>query len=84
MVKGELKTSVERVRTSSMSPFMSGMSQGGLPTMMEEVASGPYWEEQTGEKKGLIFKREQTKRMTVAGLRCTVCGFIELYARKKK
>ncbi len=75
---------MERVRTSSMSPFMMGTPQSGLPSMTEEIASGPYWEEQTGEKKGLIFKREKTKRLGVAGLRCTVCGFIELYVREKK
>lgn len=83
MVKGELKTSFERLGTSSMSPYMSGMPTGGLPSMVEEVASGPYWEERTGEKKGFIFKREETRRMAVAGLRCTICGFIELYAREK-
>ena len=83
MVKGELKTRMERLGTSAMSPFAPGMSMSGLPAMLEDSVGDLSWEEKTGEKKGFIFKREETRSMSVAGLRCTVCGYIELYAREK-
>jgi len=56
---------------------------GGISSVEETTGGRIRWEERTGEKKGFIFKREETKRMAVAGLRCTVCGFIELYAHEK-
>ena len=83
MVRGELKTVTERRGTQPMSPLISGMSMGTMPRMVEEVAISPHWEEGTGEKKGFIIKREKTRKLTVEGFRCTLCGFIELYAREK-
>jgi len=56
---------------------------GGISSVGEVTGGRLYWEERTGEKKGFIFKRDETRRMSVAGLRCTVCGFIELYAPEK-
>ena len=43
------------------------------------VGEGPYWREKTGQKKGLLVKRDETRTLKIAGLRCVNCGFIELY-----
>jgi len=66
-----------------VSPFMPGAFMGGISSIEELTGGKIYWEERTGEKTGFIFKRDETRTMTVAGLRCTICGFIELYAHEK-
>ena len=40
-------------------------------------------EEKTGERKGTFFKRDETKKIAVSGFRCTLCGYVELYAKEK-
>ena len=49
--------------------------------MPDEDQEKLEWEEKTGEKRGTLFKRDETKKLGVSGYRCTLCGFIELYAR---
>lgn len=83
MVMGEVKFIVEQMGTRSTSPFSTGLPMGGLPNVVETVASQPYWEEKTGEKTGFIFKREGKRRMGLAGHRCTICNYIELFAQEK-
>ncbi len=83
MMKGEVKFSAEQLSTRAPSPFSTGIPMGGLPSVMETVESRPYWEERTGEKTGFIFKRDEKRRMTVEGYRCTLCNFIELYAQER-
>lgn len=83
MVRGEVKTSGERMSTQSMSPFSTGLPTGGLTNVVENVEGRSYWEEKTGEKAGFIFKREGKKRMGLAGYRCTLCNYVELYAQEK-
>jgi len=84
MVQGGISVPIEKMNVPPMGPMTPGFMHQGLPPGIETFTTAPMWEEKTGEKKGFIFKREETRRMTVAGLRCTVCGFIELYAREKK
>lgn len=83
MVRGRLRIEEESVGSSTMSPYMPGLSMGPLPTMTEHAVSGPFWEEKTGEKSGFIFKREGRRRLKLEGLRCALCGYIELYAREE-
>jgi hypothetical protein len=66
-----------------MRSFMPDAFMGGFGSMEELTGGRVLWEERTGEKKGLIFKRDETRRMTVAGLRCTLCGYVELYVQEK-
>ena len=80
---GALNIPVERSTARPVSPFMPGTFMGGISPVAEVTAERLYWEERTGEKKGVIFKRDETRKMKVAGLRCTLCGFIELYAHEK-
>jgi predicted nucleic-acid-binding Zn-ribbon protein len=82
MVPGEIKISGERL-SQSMSPFSGGLPTQGLPNIVETIESRSYWEEKTGEKTGFIFKREETRQMKLAGFRCTLCNYIELYTREK-
>ncbi|MBS7652469.1 hypothetical protein KEJ13_04990 [Candidatus Bathyarchaeota archaeon] len=83
MRRGELQIPIERLHPQSISPYSSGALFGGMPTFEEVNVGKPYWEERTGEKKGVIFKREEAKRLTISGFRCTRCGYIELYAQDK-
>jgi predicted nucleic-acid-binding Zn-ribbon protein len=84
MRRGEIQIPIERLRSQPISPYTSGMFFGGMPTLEEETVGRPYWEERTGEKKGVIFKREEAKRLTISGFRCTRCGYIELYAQERR
>ena len=83
MVRGEVKFIVEQMGTRPMSPFSTGLPMETLPNIMEMVESRPHWEEKTGEKTGFIIKREGKRRMTLIGYRCTLCNYIELFAREK-
>jgi len=82
MREGELFITV----TSGDGQFMSSPLERtptgsfGMPVMV--TGEGPFWRERTGEKKGWVVKREMTQTLKISGLRCTGCGYIELYARK--
>ncbi len=84
---GEMKRGRVRYTTEqTMSQPMTGMADfgmQGLRGMSQSVTSSVFWEEKTGAKTGLIFKRDETKRMEIHGLRCTICGYVELYARER-
>jgi len=55
----------------------------GIPAAGPMVTGeGPFWRERTGQKKGWLLKREETQTLKISGLRCTGCGYIELYTRK--
>ena len=86
MRKGILNVHALSQRSQAMSPFTPGSymgGMGGIPSMPDEVQEKLVWEEKTGERKGTIFKRDETKQLSVTGYRCTLCGFMELYAREK-
>jgi hypothetical protein len=79
MKAGEVKFEVETPNSSSGSPFLGGgMPQ--IPGMTERTTSTPYWEEKTGRKTGFIIKTDEKATIPLTGLRCTSCGFLELYA----
>ena len=84
MREGELFINVT---SSSGSPIIRQDSfsfpTGSIPNASTEViGEGPFWRERTGEKKGWLIKREETQILNISGLRCTNCGYIELYALK--
>jgi len=64
----------------SSSYGMLGMPGVGMPSgeMSEEKVQ---WREKTGQRKGWLIKRDETKTLKISGLRCVECGYIELYAR---
>jgi len=80
MVEGRLTVPIERMSSSAVSPFTPGFDMGGIPRIAEAISTSPRWEEKTGKKTGLIFKRDETRKMMMAGRRCTLCNYIELYA----
>jgi hypothetical protein len=60
---------------------MSAMERpmGSFIAPPEVSGKGPFWRERTGRKKGLLFKRDETKEFKISGLRCTECGYVELF-----
>jgi len=83
MRRGTLQVPIERMSSQPMRPFMPDTFMGGIAPVEELTGGKIRWEERTGEKTGFIIKRDKTRRMTVAGLRCTLCGYIELYAQEE-
>ena len=86
MREGELFIDVINT-PSSVIPYPGGFSPMFEPTSsISSVATGegPFWRERTGQKKGLLVKRNEMQTLNIAGLRCTNCGYIELYANKSK
>lgn len=82
MVDGKVNYEVTQTsgqQSMSMMPF-SGIGMPQVGGMTETYVESAFWEEKTGEKKGIIFKREETKRIKLVGHRCKLCGFVELYA----
>jgi hypothetical protein len=59
-------------------PNMPGMS---LPTEIAKQES-ILWKEKTGQKKGWLVKRDETKILKLSGKRCQQCGYVELFARE--
>jgi hypothetical protein len=85
MRRGALYVSVElSASTQQLSHYLpSTFGGGGIPSSGGVVGRRIFWEERTGEKKGFILKREKRKKIDVTGLRCIVCGFIEIFAPNK-
>ena len=81
MVEGGVTVPVEKMNVPAMDQLTPGFMHQGLPPGIETFAAAPVWEERTGEKKGLIFKRPEVKKMRVLGHRCSLCNLIEFYAR---
>jgi len=84
MRAGEVRISVLQSNPQGMMPFMQqGYLGSVIPPLSDEVPEKLYWEERTGEKKGTFFKRDETRKIAVSGFRCTLCGYVELYAKEK-
>lgn len=54
---------------------------GGFQNEMLTEIRDFIWEEKTGRKTGFIFKRDEKRQMKLEGLRCSLCSFVELYAK---
>lgn len=83
MVEGAVKYMMESSMSDPMGTFSTGLPVGGMSRMTSEVSMSAHWEEKTGKKTGLIFKSDETRKIRLRGLRCTACGYIELYASKR-
>jgi hypothetical protein len=81
MVEGRVSVPVEKMNAPPMAEMTPGFMNTGLPPGIETFTTAPQWEEKTGEKTGFIFKRDEIKKMKVVGYRCSLCNYIELYAR---
>ncbi|HUS77465.1 MAG TPA: PF20097 family protein [Patescibacteria group bacterium] len=83
MVNGHVMYLMRRASQGSMFP-MGNPTPGleGLTDMAVDEMKRFIWHEKTGERKGFIFKRDETREMGLEGYRCTVCNFIELYAKE--
>jgi predicted nucleic-acid-binding Zn-ribbon protein len=83
MRQGDMLFDVSILMANPMSP-MGGFSAYSAATMSDQTTASPHWEEKTGRRKGFILKSDETKKMTVKGYRCILCGYIELYAAGEK
>ena len=81
MVRGGISVPIEKMNVPAMGDMTPGFMHQGLPRGIETFTTAPVWEEKTGEKTGFIFKRDEVKQMRVVGHRCSLCNFIEFYAR---
>ena len=83
MIQGEAYINVDTLSTSSMMsgmmPTMPGMNLESVGIKQEKRIK---WREKTGEKTGFLIKSEEVRTMSVKGIRCLECGYIELYAQK--
>ena len=80
-MEGRLAVPMEKTVSSNMMQFTPEIVQQNHPPMIETFTSAPIWEELTGEKKGFIIKRDEVKKMKVVGYRCSLCNYIEIYAK---
>ena len=83
MVEGRLVFPSERMSSQTINPMTPSFGMTGFPNVVEDIVSEPRWEEKTGEKVGFIFKRDEVKQMKLESYRCSLCNFIELYAKPK-
>ena len=81
MVEGGVSIPLEKMNVPAMGDMTPGFMHTGLPTGIETFTTAPMWEEKTGERTGFIFKRDEVKQMKIVGYRCSLCNFIELYAK---
>jgi hypothetical protein len=81
MVEGGLSIPLEKMNVPALGDMTPGFMHQGLPSGIETFTTAPQWEEKTGERKGFIFKRDEIKQMKTVGYRCSLCNFIELYAK---
>jgi predicted nucleic-acid-binding Zn-ribbon protein len=72
-------TSVGQVSSSFDLLSMPGM---GVPTGEQTIEEKIFWREKTGKKTGWLVKSDERKNLKISGLRCTECGYIELYAKE--
>lgn len=73
--------------TTSMSQAATGFGMIHLPGV--GVPSGDMtkgesviWKEKTGRKTGFLIKSDEEKIMKVTGQRCTLCGYVEIFAQE--
>ena len=81
MVEGRLVFPSERLSSQTINPMTPSFGMMGLPAVVEDIVSEPHWEEKTGEKIGFIFKKDEVKQMELESYRCSLCNYIELYAK---
>ncbi len=84
MRPGEIRFDTDTVMPSQMNAYMTGIPTSPLPSVYQTSTSHPYWEEKTGRKTGIIFKGDEKITLMIHGLRCSLCGYIEMYAMEKR
>ncbi len=84
IVEGEIRFDSDTVMPSQMNAYMTGIPGGPVPSVYQSSTSRPYWEEKTGRKTGFIIKSDERKTLKIKGYRCTLCGYIEMYASDKR
>jgi predicted nucleic-acid-binding Zn-ribbon protein len=84
MNHGEIKFDTDAVMPNQMNAYMGGMMNSPVPNVYSSSSSHPYWEEKTGRKTGFILKSDEKKTYRIKALRCTLCGYVEMYANDKR
>jgi predicted nucleic-acid-binding Zn-ribbon protein len=82
MIDGAIRFDSDTVMPSQMNAYMTGIPSSPLPNVYQSSTSRPYWEEKTGRKTGFILKSDEKKMFKIKGLRCSLCGYIEIYANE--
>jgi hypothetical protein len=84
MVEGEIRFDSDAMMSSQMNAYMTGIPGGRVPNVYQSSTSRPYWEEKTGRKTGFLIKSDEKKTLKIKAYRCTLCGYIEMYASEKQ
>jgi hypothetical protein len=77
---GRIKVPQENALPSTMPHLGAGFDFRGISSNIQVLDSLPKWEEKTGAKTGILFKRDEIKEMRIIGYRCIKCNYIEIYA----
>lgn len=80
MREGRIKVPQENTVPSTMPNLGAGFDFQSLSSNIRVFDSLPKWEEKTGDKTGILFKRDKIKEMNIRGYRCIKCNYIEIYA----
>lgn len=80
MREGRIKVPQENSSPTTMPHLGAGFDFRGISSNIQVLDSLPKWEEKTGEKTGILFKRDKFKEMSIKGYRCINCNYIEIYA----
>lgn len=83
MILGEIRFDSDTVMPSQMNAYMTGIPNSPLPNVYQNSTSRPYWEEKTGRKTGFILKSDEKKILKIKASRCSLCGYVEMYAVEK-
>ena len=84
MNSGEIRFDSETVMPNQMNAYMTGIPTSPLPNVYQSSSSHPYWEEKTGKKTGFLIKSDEKLNLRIRGMRCTLCGYIEMWATEKR
>jgi hypothetical protein len=84
MVEGEIHFDTDAIMPNQMNSYMAGIPSSPIPSVYQSSTSKPYWEEKTGRRTGFILKSEEKRTLKIKGSRCSLCGYVELYAIDKR
>ena len=84
MNQGEIRFDSDTVMPNQMNAYMTGIPNSPLPNVYQSSTGRPYWEEKTGRKTGFILKSDEKKTLKIKAMRCTLCGYVEMYAAESR
>lgn len=85
MRDGEVYINVTNLSSEMGGAFsmMNPYSPMGVSERTGVSVEGPLWREYTGKEEGWLIKKKEQKKLSIKGIRCLKCGYIELYVKEK-